>query len=116
MTNKANPPIASLSGLGLPPPLLTFLNQLWVRTGGNVDIISDIEVSQTTEDGGNRTYRKNQDELADLESRLVQVRKQNKLLEQMVYELMNTVGNSKNKNRQLEQKLNEIIERFDSGA
>lgn len=39
MANKVNPPIASLNHLNLPKPLLDFLNQLWLRTGGSADLV-----------------------------------------------------------------------------
>lgn len=116
MTNKANPPIAALSGLGLPVPLLTFLNQLWVRTGGNIDLISDIEVSQTLEDGGNRTYRRYRDEIDDLQGQLAEQKRHSRNLEQQIYMLIEMVDQAKTRNRKLEQNLNEIIERVDSGA
>lgn len=50
MSNQANPPIAALSGLNLPAPLLTFLHQLWIRSGGNEDFISTLDFSVTADD------------------------------------------------------------------
>lgn len=116
MTNKANPPIAALSNLGLPQPLLTFLNQLWVRTGGGRDAISDIEVTQISEYTGNRSPRRFQDEIADLEGRLVAYKRENSAIRQQLSELEEQVNQGKKRNRLLEQKINELIERYDSGA
>lgn len=116
MTNKANPPIASLSGLGLPQPLLTFLNQLWIRTGGSTDIIADIEVSQTGEDGGNRTYRRYQDEIEELRSLVSEQKRHSRNLEQQIFILTEMIDQAKTRNRTLEQNLNEIIERVDAGV
>lgn len=116
MTNKANPPIASLSGLNLPPALLQFLNQLWIRTGGSVDLISDIEASQTGEDGGNRTYRRFRDEIDDLQGMIAEQKRYSRSLEQQVLDLIDVVHQAKTRNRTLEQQLNEIIERVDAGV
>lgn len=116
MTNKANPPIAALSGLNLPQPLLTFLNQLWLRTGGNVDVISDIEVQQTAEDGGNRTYRRYRDEIDELTGLIAEQKRYSRSLEQQVLDLIDVVHQAKTRNRLLEQQINEIIERIDIGV
>lgn len=48
--SKVNPPIAALSTLNLPKPLLDFLNQLWLRTGGFEDFIETLDFSATAED------------------------------------------------------------------
>lgn len=114
--SKTSPPIASLSGLGLPQPLLIFLNQLWIRSGGNVDLIAEVEATQVAEDGGNRTHRCYRDEIDALEGELAQLKRQNRNLENMVLELTDCISQSKNTNRLIEQKLNELTERYDSGA
>ena len=45
---KVNPPIAALSQLNLPRPLLDFLDQLWRRTGGGVDTIEITDSNSST--------------------------------------------------------------------
>lgn len=116
MTNKATPPIASLASKGLPPELLVVLNQLYIRTGGPNDTISDIEVTQIAEDGGNRSYRRHRDEIQSLNGDIAQLKRLNRTLEQIVYELVDMCNQTKRQNKLTEQKLTELIERYDSGA
>ena len=47
---NVNPPIAALSRLNLPKPLLDFLNQLWERTGGYEDFIESLSFTTEAED------------------------------------------------------------------
>ena len=96
--------------------LADLVNQLYVRTGGSTDLIQDLEVSQTGEDGGNRTYRRFRDEIDDLYSHIVQLKKQNRALEQALFEVCDRLDQTKRINRSTEQKVNEIIERVDSGT
>lgn len=45
---KVNPPIAALSQLNLPRPLIDILDQLWRRTGGGVDTIEITDSNSST--------------------------------------------------------------------
>lgn len=93
-----------------------FLHDLRERTGGGVDLIENLEVSQTTEDGGNRTNRFFRDEIDVLHGDIAQLKRQNRLLEQTVYELSELVAQFKRVSSLSEQKINELIERYDSGT
>lgn len=48
---KVNPPIAALSKLNLPRPLIDIINQLWLRTGGSDDAIEGLEIGELYEPG-----------------------------------------------------------------
>lgn len=95
--------------------LIDVLDQLWTRTGGSTDLIEDLGVSQTTEDGGNRTYRRYEDDIHEIYGQLTEIKRQNRHLEQMVFELSEIIGQLHRQNRRLEQELNEIIQRVDNG-
>ena len=121
MTNKVNPPIAALSTADFSTPqgkraLIDVINQVYQRIGGPVDVIADIEVQQTGEDGGNRTYRRFRDEIDDLHGQIAEQKRHARNLEQQIFMLVEMVDQAKTRNRTLEQELNEIIERVDSGT
>ena len=116
MVNKVNPPTAVLGRLGLPRELLTVLDQMWIKMGAGVDIISDMEVTQVTEDGGNRAYRQYRDDIYELETRLADLKRNQRKLEQVVFSLQELLERSKATNRLSEQKINELTERLDSGT
>ena len=121
MTVDVNPPIGVLTTADLTTSqgrqvLIAILDQLFRRTGGGTDLIANLEVSQTSENGGNRTYRRWEDEIHDLKGQVVECKRQNRHLEQQIYELNDALSKAKRDNRRQEQELNEIIERLDSGT
>lgn len=55
--------------------LLRFLHDIWLRTGGGVDLVEDLEASQTTENGGNRSTRFQRDEIDKLWAHITELKK-----------------------------------------
>jgi hypothetical protein len=68
--------------------LRTVLERLYglrERTGGDDDVIQNIEITQVTQDGGNRTYRRYRDELDELQSQIVELKKTNRYRDDIDY-------------------------------
>lgn len=122
-----------------------FLHDLWTRTGGPVNVVENIEVTQVTEDGGNRTSRFLIDDIQRLEDRINELRRRDNtqeidyIKEQLELirmprhresdpepvrrvpkkdqsELYELIAQLKRQNRTLENKVNELEERLDSGT
>lgn len=93
--------------------LFDVLRQTRNRTGGSDDFVSDLEASQTSENGGNRNFRRWEDQIQEVIGLLVEVKRQNRALEQRVYEL--EAKTHKQNTRTLEQQINELEMRLDSG-
>lgn len=100
-------------------PVINYLDRYLHALGvvlDNGNAIDNLEVTQTTEDGGNRTYRRFRDEIDNLEGEIAHIKRQNKALEQQVYELKYLVSQTKSISRLAEQNIIELTERFDSGT
>lgn len=122
-----------------------FLHDLWTRTGGPVNVVENIEVTQVTEDGGNRTNRFLIDDIQRLEDRINEIKRRDNAQEidcikeqlelirmprhresdpeperrapkQDHSELYELIAQLKRQNRTLENKVNELEERLDSGT
>lgn len=85
-------------------------NDIWLRTGGGVDKIEDIEVTQVGEDGGNRTQRRVRDELDEMRDNLAQVKRQNRVLEQSLHDAIDSIEKVSRRSRLAEQLLNDALE------
>ena len=96
--------------------LYEIIRQLRDRTGGDVDVIQNIEVFQVTEDGGNRSNRFLIDRVSELENVASEAKRQNRQMMQMVHDLSETIGHQRRQLRLAEQKINELTERYDSGS
>lgn len=118
---------------------IRWAHDIWLRTGGGVDVVEDTEVSLTTQDGGNRTNRYLRDEIDDLKGRIEEIRKprdytqeildiinsQKRQTRQEVEQEPTIIKNTyltekyeslKRHTRTLEQKINELEERLDNGT
>jgi len=90
-----------------------FLHDLWVRTGGGVDLVEDVEVSQIARKGDNRVFK---DDIAVLNGDIAQLKRHNRTLEHTVSEVVELVAQTNRRSSSLDQKINELIERYDSGT
>lgn len=82
---KVNPPIAALSQLNLPRPLLDFLDQLWRRTGGGDDFIQSLSYTVEAEDSRKFTeLRQLTKKVNQLEVKLEDMCTENQLLRQQL--------------------------------
>jgi len=89
-----------------------FLTDAWVRSGGGEDLIQDVGDQQTAEDGGNRSYRKFDDEIAELAAAIDQIKRTNKNLELLLNEALEEISEVKVKSKLSNQELSELSERF----
>lgn len=118
---KVNPFIAPIPQKFMADPelrgyfeyLTQFLHDLLQRTGGGNDDIADLELTVVSQDGGNRTYRFLEDEIQDLKASIAELKRKN---QRLIDELQLSQEPIKRNTRTLEQKINELEERIDSGT
>jgi predicted RNase H-like nuclease (RuvC/YqgF family) len=96
--------------------LLEILNQSRSRTGGDNDTVADLELINTLNDGGNRTYRRYNDEIQELSNQLSEIKRKNRSLEQKIDLLEESFDRQRRAIRTAEQNVNELTERYDSGT
>ena len=88
--------------------------QLRERTGGDTDTIENIELTITTEDGGNRGItRRNRDEIEELRNRIDSLPKNNDSKDKY-QELQDQITDVKRRNRFLENEVANIFDQINS--
>jgi len=100
-------------------PVISFLDRYLYNISvvlDNGEAIENVVAQQTAEDGGNRTHRYLRDDMDEVNSHIVQLKRQNRALEQEIYELKYLVSQTKHLSRQAEQNINDLTERLDSGS
>lgn len=95
--------------------LTRILWQLRTRTGGDSDNVAFSSESIVLQDGGNRTYRRFQDEIQELKGIIVELKRSNRRLEQRIYDIESSNDPFKSI-RRLESEINELTMRIDSGV
>lgn len=89
--------------------LIDIIRQIRDRTGGSVDKIENIEVTQVLEDGGNRNSRFIVDDIAHLQSQIDSLKRSNRALQSEVYESRCEISSVKRERNKLIDQVHELM-------
>ena len=91
--------------------LVDIIRQIRDRTGGAVDKIENIEVTQVLEDGGNRNSRFIVDDISHLQSQIDSLKRSNRALQNELYDAKCEISSVKRERNKLIDQVHELMHR-----